>query len=149
MKFLYHGSSRELEGEKLIPHKGDDSDERPENNLVAVYATDHRELAIVMAIIGCKDVVGGSIDEYFDDGSVNARLYGDYPKQEYIYLHYLPIEGFSQTKIDKHQFVNPNPVKPIKTEKILIKDCHKLIRLATEEETILWVRKYGSKNYNK
>jgi hypothetical protein len=143
MNVLYHGSSKELEGEKLIPHKGNDSDERPENNLTAVYATDHKELAIIMAIIGCKDVVGGSINEYFKDGSVNARLYGKYPKQKYIYLHYLSIKGFSQTKIDKHQFVNQDSVKPIKTEKIKVVDNLHLIKLATEEETILWVRKYG------
>lgn len=146
MNFLYHGSSRELEGEKLIPHKGYDSDERPENNLVAVYATDHKELAIIMAIIGCKDVVGGSIDEYFEDGSVNAKIYGNYPKQKYIYLHYLSPQGFSQTKIDKHQFVNQNSVKPIKTQKIKVVDYQHLLRLASEEETILWTRKYGNKN---
>lgn len=143
MDYLYHGSSRKLRGEYLLPHKGDDSEERAENNLLAVYATDHRELAIIMALISCEDILGGSIDEYYEDGRVNATLYRGFPKQEYIYLHYLPIEGFSQTKIDKHQFVNPNKVKVVKTEKIKVKECKNLIKLASKEETIYWSRKYN------
>jgi hypothetical protein len=122
-KILYHGSPRKLKGVKLNPSRGDDSEERPENNQFAVYATDRKDLAIVMAMIGCKDVMGGSIDEY-QEGKLNARIYGNYPSQEYIYLHFLPADTFKQTKIDKHQFVSPVPVKPIKTEKIKVKIIH-------------------------
>ena len=141
---LYHGSSRELEGETLNPSWGDDSEERPENNLFAVYATDRKDLAVVMAMIGCKDVLGGSIDEY-QDGKLNARIYGNYPSQEYIYLHYLPTDTFEQTKIDEHQFVSLVPVKPIKTEKIRVRDYLHLARIATKEETDKWIKKYGKK----
>jgi len=141
---LYHGSSKKLVGKKLNPSWGDDSEERPENNLFAVYATDRKDLAIVMAMIGCEEVIGGSIDEY-KMGKLNARIYGNYPKQKYIYLHYLPTETFKQTKIDKHQFVSFKAVKPIKTEKIILKDYHHLVRIATKEETIKWVKKYGLK----
>ena len=144
-KYLYHGSSKKLVGEKLNPSWGDDSEERPENNLFAVYATDRKDLAIVMAMIGCKDVVGGSIDEY-KEGKLDARIYGNYPKQKFIYLHHLSAKTFKQTKIDKHQFVSLSSVEPIKTEKIAVKDYHHLVRLATKKETSEWVRKYGIKN---
>jgi hypothetical protein len=66
-KLLYHGSSNKLIGDKLNPSLGEDSEERPENNQLAVYATDREDLAIVRAMIGCEDVLGGSIDGYNDD----------------------------------------------------------------------------------
>ena len=140
-KYLYHGSSTKLVGEKLNPSWGDDSEERPENNLFAVYTTDRKDLAIVMAMIGCKDVLGGSIYEYEKD-KLNARIYGNYPNQEFIYLYYLPIETFKQTKIDKHQFASLVEVETIRTEKIIIKNYHHLVRLATKNETAKWIKKY-------
>ena len=142
IKILYHGSPRKLVGKKLNPSWGDDSEERPENNSFAVYATDRKDLAIVMAIFRCKGIIGGSIDEY-QEGKLNARIYGDYPSQEFIYLHHLPIKTFKQTKIDKHQFLSLVAVKPIKTEKIKVKDYHHLLRIATKKETAEWIKKYG------
>jgi len=138
---LYHGSPKKLIGEKLKPSLGDDSEERPENNLFAVYATDRKDLAIVMAMFSCKGVTGGSIDKY-QNGKLNARIYGGYPKQEFIYLYHLPVKTFKQTKIDKHQFVSLVAVKPIKTEKIKLEDYRHLVRLATKAETAKWVKKY-------
>ena len=129
-------------GEKLNPSQGEDSDERPENNQFGVYATDRKDLAIVMAIIGCKDVIGGSIDEY-KQGKLNARIYGEFPKQEFIYVYHLPLETFKQTKIDKHQFVSLVAVKPIKIEKLRVNDYTYLIQKTTKKETADWLKKYG------
>jgi len=143
MKYLYHGSSEKLQGDKLNPSQGEDSEERPENRLLAVYATDRKDLAIVMGILGCKDVFGGSIEEY-SEGKLNAVIYGDFPKQEFIYLHYLPMETFKQTKIDIHQFVSDVAVTPIKTEKIRIKDFYNLFRVGTKKESEDWAKKYKS-----
>ncbi len=140
-KVLYHGSSNKLEGCKLQPSLGKDSEERPENNLLAVYATDRKDLAIVMGILGCKDVFGGSIDSYQKE-KLNAIIYGKFPKQEFIYLHRLPIKTFKQTKIDAHQFVSDVAVKPIKTEKIKIKDYLNLFRVGTKKEGEDWAKKY-------
>ena len=139
---LYHGSPNKLIGDKLNLSKGEDSDERPENNQLGVYATDKKELAIVMGIFGCKDVLGGSIDEYKDD-ELNAIIYGDFTKQEYVYVYYLPIETFKKTRIDKHQFVSLVEVKPIKVESIKVKDYLHLIKRATKDETDYWMKKYG------
>lgn len=142
LTILYHGSSNKLIGDKLNPSQGDDSDERPENNQFGVYATDRKDLAIVMAILGCEDVIGGSIDEYQDD-KLNARIYGEFPKQEYIYVYHLPIETFKQTQIDKHQFVSLIAIKPVKVEKLKLKEFTHLIKKATKEETDYWMKKYG------
>ena len=139
---LYHGSPRKLVGEKLNPSYGGDSEERPENNFLAVYATDRKDLAIVMAMMACKDVIGGSIDKY-KKSKLDARIYGNYPNQKFIYLHHLPVKTFKQTKIDKHQFVSLVAVKPIRTEKISVKDYHHLLRPATKDETAKWTKKYG------
>ena len=142
LKVLFHGSSNKLVGDKLNPSQGDDSEERPENNQFGVYATDRKDLAIVMGILGCQDVIGGSIDEY-KKGKLNARIYGEFPKQEFIYIYYLPTETFKQTKIDEHQFVSLVAVKPLKVEKLKVEDFIHLIKKATKEETDYWMKKYG------
>ena len=109
--------------------------------MFAVYATDRKDLAIVMAIIACKGVIGGSIDKY-KKSKLNARIYGNYPNQEFIYLYHLPVKTFKQTKIDKHQFVSLMAVKPIRTEKIRVQNYHHLLRPATKDETAKWNKKY-------
>jgi len=141
---LYHGSPRPLEGTHLQPSLGDDSEERPENNQLAVYAADRRDLALVMAMFACSDVTGGSLDEY-KDGTLQGKIYGRYPSQKYIWLHHLPSQTFTQTKIDSHQYVSLVPVRPIKTEKVLVADIIHLVPLGTQEETDRWVKKYGTK----
>ncbi|MBW2969327.1 hypothetical protein KY314_04420 [Candidatus Woesearchaeota archaeon] len=143
-KVLYHGSSKKLVGDKLNPSQGDDSDERPENKLLGVYATDRKDFAITMAIITCPGVTGGSI-EGFTKTTINAKIYGNLPKQKYIYLHTLSAKTFRPTKSIKHQFISDVPVKPIKTEKILVSDYLHLVKKATKEETKKWIAKYGIK----
>ena len=141
IKNLYHGSSKELIGEKLNPSQGNDLDIRPENNKFAVYATNRKDLAIVMGILSCKDVIGGSINEY-KNNKLNATIYGEFPKQEYIYLYTLPVQTFIQTKIDEYQFYSLESIKPIKTEKIKISNYYNLFKIGTKEEIEDWIRKY-------
>jgi hypothetical protein len=141
LKILFHGSPSKVIGNKIIPSRADDSDERPENNQFGIYATDRKDLAIVIAILRCKDVIGGSIDEYKED-KLNARIYGEFPKQEFIYVYHLPAGTFNQTKIDKHQFVSVVAVRPVKIEKLRVKDFTHLIRKATKKETDYWIKKY-------
>jgi hypothetical protein len=138
---LYHGSPRKLIGNFLNSSQGEDSDERPENKLRGVYATDRKDFAIAVAILSCKDVQGGSIIE-FSKSKINAKIYGDFPKQKYVYLYALPIKTFKPTKSIKHQFISKVSVKPIKVERILISDYLYLIKKATKAETINWKRKY-------
>jgi hypothetical protein len=138
---LYHGSSKPLLGEELEPSQAYDHPDRPENNQLAVYATDRRDLAIVMAMISANGG-NGSIDEY-SEGKLNARLYGGYPKQEFLYLHQLATDTFTQTQIDSHQYVSLVAVRVVKTEKIRVSEYHHLARIANPEETKAYVAKYG------
>ena len=64
-------------------------------------------------------------------------------RQKFIYLHTLPAKTFNASKKIKHQFVSLVAVKPIRTEKIKVKDYHYLLRTATKDETNKWVKKYG------
>lgn len=86
--------------------------------------------------------MGGGIDEY-QEGKLNARIYGEFPKQEYIYVYSLPIKTFKQNEIDKHQVVFLVAVRTIKIEKVKIKEFTYLIKKATKEETDYWIKKYG------
>lgn len=138
---LYHGSPNPLVGDKLRLSQGKDDPIRPENNEFGVYATSRKDLAIVMAIFGCKDCLGGSIDEY-ENNKLNATIYGDFPKQEYVYVHHLQKDAFKQLKIDPMQYVSLVAVKPIKTEKVKIQDYKHLLKVATEKQTQLWLKKY-------
>lgn len=144
-KYLYHGSPNKLKGNTLNPSQGDDSDERPENKLFGVYASDRKDFAIAMAIMTCKDVLGGSIDG-FKGGKIIARIYGKFPKQKYVYLYTVPSKTFRPTKTIEHQFISKVPVKPIKTEKIVVSDYLHLLKKATKEETKKWIKKYGIKS---
>jgi hypothetical protein len=138
---LYHGSPKKLIGETLNPSQGEDSDERPDNQIFGVYATDRKDFAIAMAILNCEGTLGGSINDLTKD-KIDAKIYGDFPKQKYVYLHTLPIKTFIPSERIKNQFISKVPVKPIKTEKILISDYLHLIKKATKEETKKWVEKY-------
>lgn len=145
---LYHGSATSLRGTHLLPNKAHDHEERPENNKEAVYASSRKDLAIFAALISCKDVLGGSVDNY-KEGKLNARIYGNYPKQKYIWLHTLPKDGFTQTRIDKHQYFKEDKVKPIKTEKLLVKNCTHVARIANEQEQKEWEKNTYKKNIKK
>ena len=81
--------------------------------------------------------------ENFTKNTIDARIYGKLPKQKFIYLHTLPAKTFNASKKIKHQFVSLVAVKPIRTEKIKVKDYHYLLRTATKDETNKWVKKYG------
>jgi len=142
LKVLYHGSPNKLIGDTLNLSEGTDSDERLENNLFGVYASDRKDFAIVIAIFNCKGVLGGSI-EGFAKNKIDARIYGNFPKQKYVYIYVLPLKTFKRTKSIEHQFISDKPVKPIKIEKILISDYLYLIQRATEEQTQKWIKKYN------
>jgi hypothetical protein len=135
-KYVYHGSPRKLEGDKLVPKQATDLAEAPENFHLAVYASDIKGIAIAMAIIASKGVEGGSLNSVEEPYGIMFGL----PKQEYIYLHTLSSETFEPAV--RPQWISHVPVKPIKTEKLLVKDYLHLVRKATEEETKAWKEKY-------
>jgi hypothetical protein len=140
MKFLYHGSARKIIGDRLIPHEAEDLGKRVENMHKAVYATNNKEIAIAMAIISAKGVHYSSLTNNRPYG----RIYKGVPEQDEVYLYYLNSKDFQQQRGNRlGQWISEKPVKPVKVEKIKIKDYLKLVRDATETEKQRWIKKYG------
>lgn len=138
---VYHGSARELSGSKLVPKQSRDLGNRKENLIKGVYATDLKGAAIAMAIISSKGVGCSSLKNKKPFGTI----YEGKPTQDYIYLYHLPKDKFFITHPNKHQYVCVNPVKPIKIEKLKIKDYIHLIKFATDKEKESFSKKYNIK----
>lgn len=90
---LYHGSVREIDGNKLLPKQAEDLEEKPENLRRAVYATNIKEIAISMALISCKGVIYSSLRFIKKPFGI---IYEGWPQQKHIYLYTLPIKTFKQ-----------------------------------------------------
>lgn len=143
MMVLYHGSPRKLTGEKLKPSWGDDSDERPDNKVWGVYASDLKQFAVTIALLQCRGVKG-SVERF---RKPLGTIYGGaLPKQTYIYLHTLPAKTFTKSRAIQHQYISKRAVKPLATERLLVKDYLYLIRLAGKRESATWFAKYSGKN---
>ena len=136
---LYHGSVREIEGNKLLPKRAQDLGERPENLHVAVYATNIKEIAIAMAIISCKGVNSSSLEFKRKPFGI---IYQGWPKQEYIYLYTLPSRTFEQEGGSGTQWYSLKSVKPSKLEKLSVKEHIHLVRKATDKERKNFFKKY-------
>lgn len=144
---LYHGSSRKLIGEKLIPKQPHDVNNNYYNLIKGVYATDVKNAAIAMAIISSKGIIGSSLNI---NNKIPGTIYEGYPQQEFIYLYSINSENFRES--GKHQFVSKNPVKPLKMEKLKIEDYLFLTRNANENEINEWndkLKKWKEKNDTK
>ena len=142
-KYLYHGSAKKLKVNKLTPRPAKDLLNKPENLHTAVYATDIKEVAIAAALINCKGVKGSTL--YFTTEKPYAKIYGGWPEQEYIYLYTLPSKTFIQEGGRGSQYYSEVPVKPLKVEKLAIKDYLSLINKATKKERENFLKKYKSK----
>ena len=145
IKYLYHGSGRRLRGDKLIPRKAKELDKKnKQNNFKGVYASDVKNEAIVMGILKSRGVQDSSCGFYTKHGTkVEAIIYGGWPKQKYFYLYTLPAETFESKPRGSHQWVSFKSIKPIKIEKLVIKDYIYLIKKATKLEKKNWIKKYG------
>jgi len=137
---LYHGSSKKLIGKKLIPKKPIDIDNKPSNLARGVYATDLRDAAIAMAIISCNGVRGASLG-MGRNIKIPGVIYHGFPKQNYIYLYTLDSKGFKSIGGGMHQFILEKSVKPIKTEKLKVKNYLYLVRKANKKE----IKKFDKK----
>ncbi|MDO8467377.1 MAG: hypothetical protein Q7S56_00300 [Nanoarchaeota archaeon] len=135
-KFLYHGSIKKING-KLIPKKADDLENKKENLHKAVYSTSVKDAAIAMAIISCKGVIGASLGYKKPYGTI----YAGWPKQKFIYLYTLLTDTFVQSKKGLKQWHSFISVKPLKIERLKVKDYLHLVRKSTEKEHKTWVKK--------
>ncbi len=138
--YLYHGSANEIIGEKLIPKQAEDLENNPDNLHNAVYATSNKEIAISMAIISSRGVYNSQLRKVKPYGII----YSGKPSQKYIYLYHLNKKEFEEQKGNSlGQWISKKPVKPLKVEKLKIKDYRELVRNATKSEKGTWMKKYG------
>ncbi len=145
-KFLYHGSSKKIIGDKIIPKRAKDLADRPENIHNAVYATKSKEIAIAMAIISCIGVFRSSLS-FTKHGKhkTYGTIYKGWPLQKYIYLYILPSKTFKATDKYGFQWISGKTVKPEKVEKLLVKDYLKLVRKASKKEIKEFKERYKEK----
>ena len=145
-KYLYHGSAKKIIGNELKPRKAHDLEKRAENLHSAVYASSDKEISLAMAIISCKGVMSASL-------GFKKKPYGiifeGWPKQNFIYLYTLLSDNFVQSKKGSKQWHSIKKVKPVKIEKIKVKDYLYLVRKTSREETKRWLKKYGLKPFHK
>jgi hypothetical protein len=142
-RHIYHGSGRELEGDKLIPKKATDLGENPDNILNGIYASDIKNEAIAMGIMSCKGVRSSGLN--IKNGKIDAIIFDGWPEQNCFYLYTLPSETFEEKPKGSHQYVSSKPVKPKKIEKLSVNKYIELIRGASEEEKKEWFEKYKHK----
>jgi hypothetical protein len=143
-RYLYHGSPRELIGDKLAPgQKTVDLGEHPENLIKGVYASDMKEYAIAMALVQSNGVQNASVG--VSNGKLNAIVYRGWPESEHIYLYTLKSTTFHEIPKGSHQWVSLQPVKPIKIEKMSVQENLYVIRKATSEELEAHNQKFGKK----
>jgi hypothetical protein len=142
-RYLWHGSSKEIKGDKLISREARDLGEHPENLLRAVYATDKRDLAIAMAIIKSEGVKCSSLN--FNGNPPYGIIYEGIPQQEHAYLFKLPSKTFQETGHKGRQWVSLEAVEPLGIEEIVVKDHMNLVRDATEKEKEEFFRRFGEK----
>lgn len=140
-KYLYHGSAKKLKGKYLIPKKPHDLENQKENLVRAVYATDIKNSAIAMAIISSKGALSATL--HYRKKSV---IYEGWPNQKYVYLYYLPSESFKRSSRKSPQWISVVKVKPLKIEKLKIKDYLHLVRKATKKEIHDFFKRHGIKS---
>jgi len=137
---LYHGSPQIIEG-ALEPREGNTFgiDVNPEDLLKAVYATNERHLAIIMAIMSLKGVLRSSLD--FDSGAFGVIHEGwpklgwfNWLKPKCVYLYVLDAADFEQGTENRRQWYSLDPVSPMFMEKIKVKEHLHLIRKCNPDD---------------
>jgi hypothetical protein len=123
-KCLYHGSPKKIPTNTLSPHQSLGVGQHTER-LTAVYATDRRDVAIVMGLIS------GTLSRmYLDRNSARGILYERWPRRRHLYLYTVVSRGFH--RVDRWQWCAKDPVEVLKVETLRAKDYRGMLRRATE-----------------
>lgn len=142
---VYHGSAIKIKGEELEARTPTDLGNKLNNLHTAVYATDIKEKAITMAILNNQEVKSSSLD--FGRYPSKGIIYDGWPDENAeIYLYTLPSDTFINPEPRSSQWHSTKNVKPIKVEKLKIKNFIHLIRKANPKELEEWNKKYKIKN---
>jgi hypothetical protein len=145
---VWHGSTHKIDG-ALEPRQAHDISGNPEQNLVAIYAYENREWAIIPGLVRKPD---GSFPEAFINPTVSDQLVsinGEIRNGEKVYLYKLPAKTFRNTGVpdDRPEWVSEEehgPVVPCAIEEVSVDDYTNLVRFATKED-IEFYKKHGGK----
>ncbi len=98
-----------------------------------------------MGILKSKGVHRSSIDRGRHNGAptMDTVIYNGSPKQNFFYLYTLPSENFVNRPKGSLQWISSKPVKPLKVERLPIREYMNLIRKATKKEKEDWNKEYG------
>ncbi len=127
IRYVYHGSPRKLVGGKLLAKIPHDIKKKKENIVKGVYASDLRNVAISMAIISCKGVLYASLNTSKPKRKPGIINEG-WPTQKYIYLYTLDSKDFKRTSKSSHQWRCSHAIKPVRTERLKVRDYIYLIK---------------------
>ena len=116
---LYHGSSRKLKRNRLIPKQARSAKNKAGNQF-AVYATDRKDFAIVMALLHQKGVGISRVN--FPKNKAIGTIYVGWPKQKYFYLYTLSSKGFELVPRSKGEWISKEEIKPLKVERLKTKE---------------------------
>ena len=86
-----------------------------------------------MGIFSCKGVKGAGI-HVKGKRKIDAIIYNSWPKQKYFYLYTLPSRTFKEMPKGSAQWASLKSLKPLKIEKLLVKNYLHWIRKATKKE---------------
>jgi hypothetical protein len=129
---LYHGTSKKIAGKKLIPKQARSAKNKASNQ-VAIYATDRKDFAIVMALLH-----QGGVSRFcrinFLKGKAIGTIFEGWPNQKYFYLYTLPSKDFALIPRSKGEWISHKEVVPSKIEKLETKDYLHLLRKGTPGE---------------
>lgn len=128
IKYLYHGSLKKLKGE-MIPFIPQDVGKVKNNIIKGVYATNKKNVAIAMALIKPKGIAASL---YFKPPK--AIVYRGWPRRKYFYLYTLPRDSFKESPKGSGQWVSRKPIKPIKVERLEVRNYLNLLKKATKKQ---------------
>ena len=135
-KYLWHGSSKKLKGDKLVPNKPGCLSGKKENIHTGVYANDNKMEAILMGAVSGEGVNGSGLR--ISKRNVFGIVYEGWPRNKYFYLYTLLSANFENCPKGSSQWISFEPSKPVKIEKLKVKDYIHLIRRPTPSEGKKW-----------
>lgn len=141
--YVYHGSARNLVGARIKPQKAKDLSGKRENSYTGIYATDIRDHAVIMAILGSRGVNGSSLS--LNDPEAKGIVYDGWPEQKEVFVYDLQSTNFRRTAPNSHQWISFDSIKPSRIETINVNDYIHMVREATAEEKNAWIEKHSKK----
>jgi len=129
-KFLFHGSGTLIRSTHLKINQPKDKSEK-ENNLLGVYATDRKDIAIAMSLTTEKYT--RSFGDYHQTPFQAIFVRGQ-PKKKFVYLYKVSSKNFTEQPKGSHQWVSPKHAKIIERTRLPVKDLEQYWRLATKKE---------------